>query len=542
MDHRGAADAAIGTAGSWPAELVAALARARIEVDLDVLAANLAAVRRFVRPGTRILAVVKGDAYGLGAELAARALVTAGADGIGTDTLESALRLRRAGIPGPILVFQPVEGALASHWVQAGLTATVHDMASLRALARAAEAVGAADIGPGRGAAGAAARVRPIPDAAVGAASGAEGPGTPRPGAALDPAPAGPRSVEGPPTADAPGARPGTGSGPGCPVHLEVDMGFGRGGFRPGEVAAALAAARDLPGIRIEGLYTHLPTAVRPRLALRLLERFLRLVEELERAGLRPPVVHCAESHLLVLAPDAQLDLVRVGNLLYGYAPRAARRAGLDVRRPSRLLVRVRSVHPCGALAPGYRGAWARRGAPVAVLPVGLADGLRPGREPRFWHDRLLMLGRRLLDALGRGRLAGLAGLPPGPRLRVHGREVPLRGEFMMNHCLVDASGLDLQPGSEVELVVGRLTAPAHLPVVYRRGGRPVAVAWPRRQVLDVAPGGWGGSEGAQPSAVAASCSTPAAPADAALGPPALPGCGRDPDGWERESERERMG
>src|SRR5690606_9929940 len=157
----------------------------------DVLAANLAAVRRFVRPGTRILAVVKGDAYGLGAELAARALVTAGADGIGTDTLASALRLRRAGIPGPILGFQPVEGALAPHWVQAGLTATVHDMASLRALARAAEAVGAAaDVGPGPGAAGAAARVRPIPDAAVGAASWAEGPGTPRPGTALEPAPA----------------------------------------------------------------------------------------------------------------------------------------------------------------------------------------------------------------------------------------------------------------------------------------------------------------------------------------------------------------
>ncbi|HEY8552795.1 MAG TPA: alanine racemase [Thermaerobacter sp.] len=508
MDNRLGSEAAIGAAGSWPAELVAALARARIEVDLDVLTANLAAVRRFVRPGTRVLAVVKGDAYGLGAEVAARALVAAGADGIGTDTLESALRLRRAGIPGPIMVFQPVEGGLAPHWVRAGLTATVHDMASLRALARAAEAVGGADVGPGPDAGGAAARVRPMLGAAVVEASGAELPGTPRPGAAVEPAQADPRAAVSPPTVDAPGASPETGSCSVCPVHLEVDMGFGRGGFRPGEVAAALAAARDLPGIRIEGLYTHLPTAVRPRLALRLLDRFLRLVEELERAGLRPPVVHCAESHLLVLAPDAQLDLVRVGNLLYGYAPRAARRAGLDVRRPSRLLVRVRSVHPCGALAPGYRGAWARRGAPVAVLPVGLADGLRPGREPRFWQDRLLVLGRRLLDALGRGRLAGLAGLPPGPRLRMHGREVPLRGEFMMNHCLIDASGLDLQPGSEVELVVGRLTAPAHLPVVYRHGGRPVAVAWPGRQVLDVAPGGWGETEGDGASATAASPGT----------------------------------
>lgn len=263
-------------------------------------------------------------------------------------------------------------------------------------------------------------------------------------------------------------------------------MGFGRGGFHPDRVAAALAEAQSLPGIRVEGLYAHFPTAARPGLALRLLDRFLRLVQRLEQQGLRPPLVHCAESHLLVLASYAQLDMVRVGNLLYGYAPRAARRAGLAVRPPSRLVVRVGAVRRAASLDPGYRGGWARPGAPVAVLPVGLADGLRPVREARFWSDRLVILARRLLGALGASRVLGAAGLPPGPRLRVGGREVPLRGEFMMNHCLLDATGLDLEPGQEVELVVGRLTAAAHLPVVYLRGGRPVAVAWPQRQVVEL--------------------------------------------------------
>ncbi|GAB6875359.1 hypothetical protein JCM13210_00850 [Thermaerobacter litoralis] len=400
---------------TWPAELAAALARARIEVDLDVLDANLAAVRRFLQPGTRILAVVKGDGYGIGAEMAARTLAAAGADALGTATLEAALRLRHAGVTAPILVFQPPEEPLFDHWLREGLTATVHDAATLAALARRAEA---------------------------------------------------------------------TGHGP-VPVHLEVDMGLGRGGLAPEAVAGVLAEAASLPGVRVEGLYTHLPTAARPRLALRLLDRFLRLVKDLEERGLRPPLVHCAESHLLALAPYAQLDMVRVGNLLYGYAPRAARRAGLAVRPPSRLVVRVRSVYRAGGLDPGYRGGWARPGATVAVLPVGLADGLRPSREARGWTDRFVLMGRRLLGAVGAQRVLGAVAAPPGPRIRTRGREVPFRGEFMMNHCLFDATGLDLAPGQEVELQVSRLTAAAHLPVVYLRGGRPVAIAWPHRQVVE---------------------------------------------------------
>ncbi|QIA26535.1 alanine racemase [Thermaerobacter sp. PB12/4term] len=425
---------ATDTLATWPDELAATLARARIEVDLDMLAANLAAVRRFLQPGTRLLAVVKGDGYGVGAEMAARTFAAAGADALGTATLESALRLRRSGITAPILVFQPPEPPLLDFWLREGLQATVHDAATLHALSQRAVALG---VG------------RPLA------------------------------------------------------VHLEVDMGLGRGGLAPGQVAPLLAGAASLPGVRIEGLYTHLPTAARPRLALRLLDRFLRLVRDLEERGLRPPLVHCAESHLLVLAPYAQLDMVRVGNLLYGYAPRAARRAGLAVRPPSRLVVRVWAVHRAGDMTPGYRGGWARPGTPVAVLPVGLADGLRPAREARHWGDRMVILGRRLLGALGARQVLGASTAPPGPRVRAGHREVPLRGEFMMNHCLFDATGLPLAPGQEVELLVSRLTAPAHLPVVYLRGGRPVAVAWPQRQVLEcvtagtatAAPGGTAGGD-----------------------------------------------
>lgn len=398
-----------------PPSLRAALARARLEVDLDVLAANVAAVRRLLAPGTRLMAVVKGDAYGFGAETVARTFLTAGAGWLGTATADGAIRLREAGIRAPVLVFDPPFAELVPLWLCYGLTATVTGWETLEAIARAAATAGWSP-----------------PD---------DGAGSPR----------------------------------ACPVHVEVDLGFGRGGLPPGEVVPFLRRARQVPGVEVEGLYAQLPAATRPGAARRQWSRFRRLVQELEAEGLRPPIVHCAESTLLVVEPAAQMDMVRVGNLLYGFASRPARRAGLAVRRPGRLVARVTAVHPAGDGDSGYRGGWSRPGGEIAVLSVGLADGIRPAPAPRSWMDRAVQTGRRLAAALG----LCPAGLQP--RIRHRGRDVPLRGEFMMNHCLFDATGLGLRPGEEVELVTGRLAAGAHLPIVYLRGGRPVAVAWPAR-------------------------------------------------------------
>ena len=72
-----------------------------LQVDLDALADNMRRVRQ--RAGTDVLAVVKADAYGLGAVTVAHALQDSCAF-LGTANISEALELRRGGIQKPILI------------------------------------------------------------------------------------------------------------------------------------------------------------------------------------------------------------------------------------------------------------------------------------------------------------------------------------------------------------------------------------------------------------------------------------------------------
>lgn len=71
------------------------------DVDLDVIAANLASLRGRARAD--VIAVVKDDAYGHGVEAVAAAAVEAGAVMLAVFTVEEALVVRRSGIAAPLL-------------------------------------------------------------------------------------------------------------------------------------------------------------------------------------------------------------------------------------------------------------------------------------------------------------------------------------------------------------------------------------------------------------------------------------------------------
>src|SRR3954454_10092821 len=85
--------------------LPAGASRARVEIDLGALRANVRTLRARAR-GAALMAVVKADAYGHGALPCARAAVEAGAEWLGTATPEEALALRRpdSGIPRHVRV------------------------------------------------------------------------------------------------------------------------------------------------------------------------------------------------------------------------------------------------------------------------------------------------------------------------------------------------------------------------------------------------------------------------------------------------------
>ena len=110
------------------------------DVDLDAIAANLAAIKG--RANADVIAVVKADAYGHGAEAVAEACFEAGAVMLAVATVEEGLALREGGINGPILVFfGPTDASEIGHAVAQDLVLTVWDLGRARAVSEAATAL-----------------------------------------------------------------------------------------------------------------------------------------------------------------------------------------------------------------------------------------------------------------------------------------------------------------------------------------------------------------------------------------------------------------
>ena len=86
-----------------------------VEVDLDAVRHNVAALKALTAPGTLFMAVVKADGYGHGAIPVAMAALEAGADRLGVATITEAVELRVGGITAPVHVLSepPADSAEA---------------------------------------------------------------------------------------------------------------------------------------------------------------------------------------------------------------------------------------------------------------------------------------------------------------------------------------------------------------------------------------------------------------------------------------------
>ena len=86
--------------------------------------------------------MVKADGYGLGMEDVVRALEPEGPWGFGVATVEEGLRLRRAGVTSPVIIFSPVPPGSYAAAVEHDLTLTVSDVDSVGRVGEAASRKG----------------------------------------------------------------------------------------------------------------------------------------------------------------------------------------------------------------------------------------------------------------------------------------------------------------------------------------------------------------------------------------------------------------
>ena len=111
-------------------------------IDLVALADNLRRIKQLLKPGTRLMAVVKADGYGHGAQAIAEAALMNGATHLGVATVEEGIKLRRAGLAAPILVLGLVPDTAYRPAVEAGLQLTISSYRQAQVLERVAVAVG----------------------------------------------------------------------------------------------------------------------------------------------------------------------------------------------------------------------------------------------------------------------------------------------------------------------------------------------------------------------------------------------------------------
>lgn len=162
-------------------------------------------------------------------------------------------------------------------------------------------------------------------------------------------------------------------------VHLKVDTGMERIGVHYYNAESFLETALQCRHVEVEGIFTHFANADSADLshAKLQLERFQETLSFYDKHSIQPPIRHAANSGAILQLPDANLDMVRPGIMLYGVYP------SNEVKRTIKVLPAlswksrvvyfkvIKPGHPVG-----YGSTWQTDHPVRAVtVPVGYGDG-----------------------------------------------------------------------------------------------------------------------------------------------------------------------
>lgn len=213
------------------------------------------------------------------------------------------------------------------------------------------------------------------------------------------------------------------------PIHIKVDTGMGRFGLLPGEVVDFVRTISRLPGLFLEGLYTHfaIADAADKTYTRRQFEKYMNVVNQLEAAGFFFPLRHVSNSAATLDLPEMALDMVRCGIALYGLRPSDEVEPAVPLRPAMTLKSRVARVRtlPTGASISYGCTYTTTRPTPVALVPVGYGDG---------YH--------RILSNKG--------------AVLIHGQRAPIVGRVCMDQFVVDVSEIPNVRQDDEVVIFGR--------------------------------------------------------------------------------------
>lgn len=391
-------------------------------VDLGAIRSNLEAFRGLVKPGTKLLATVKANAYGHGACEVANALAGA-VDMFSVACTDEGLELREAGgIIEPILVLGPSFTEDDEDAIAYGLTQTVftyerawqlnesarvffEELDRLEKLQSGEIQEDAEDL--------VTKTVRDLETFRAGGGDSAENEAK---------APRKSRLQEAFETYGIKDRK--------AHIHIAVDTGMSRIGLSPdAQGLIELDQIHSLPYISIDGIFTHFATADESDKThtMEALARFRKFREMVKMSGMEIPVWHCANTASIIDGIGLDFDMVRVGIGLYGMYPSEEVKKENVSLKPVLLwysyLTRVREIEAGTSVSYGYKYT-ADHKVKVGTVCVGYADGYRRG---------LSLNGTEVL---------------------VNGVRCPVLGSICMDQMMIDVSEVPgATPGTPVILI-----------------------------------------------------------------------------------------
>jgi alanine racemase len=218
-------------------------------------------------------------------------------------------------------------------------------------------------------------------------------------------------------------------TGRAIPLHVKIDSGMGRFGLLPDEALDFIRGLRRLPGLILEGIYTHFAAAdlADKSYTRQQLATFRDVLAALAQEGIQVPIRHAANSAAALDLPETHLDAVRPGIAMYGLRPSDEVEPAVRLRPALTLKSRVGHVH---TLAAGSSISYGRtfvtqRGTPVALVPVGYGDGYM-----RLNSNRGAVL--------------------------IRGQRAPIRGRVCMDQFVVEVSGIEGVTLNDEVVLIGR--------------------------------------------------------------------------------------
>lgn len=310
------------------------------EVNLDKLEHNFKTIRKQIASETKLCCVIKADAYGHGALELAGLYERLGADFFAVSNLEEALELRMGGISLPILILGYTPASYAEELSKNNISQAVFSVDYAKELSKSASDIGVT-----------------------------------------------------------------------VKVHLKIDTGMSRIGIMCQTIGQDNAVSEaleifSLKNLDFEGIFTHFAVSDEKEEGREYTEHqlscFKYMIDSLKNNGIDTDklICHCSNSAAIMDYPQAHINMVRAGIILYGLSPSGKLKGQLPLKPAMEIksvIAHIKEIDKGTTVSYG-RTFTAEKKMKIATVPIGYADGYIRNLAPNAY----MIAGGKMAKVVGR--------------------------------------------------------------------------------------------------------------------------------------------